>query len=168
MQTMTNSEKKHRRNYKNFLINPKFQLKYVFWMVSTGAGLALTYSVLFYNFANDSYKLIIELSKVPEETQVLMQYQLTKVILIQGVVTFIFLLCIGLVGVLFSHRVAGPLYKLKSAFERVKKGEGQLRIYFRKYDEFQEVALEFNKMLDQIQGQEVTKANSEKNDPLSV
>ncbi len=164
---MNSSGHKHQRYIKNFLINPQFQLKYVFWMVSTGAALAFTYSILFYNFANDTYKLIIEISKVPIETQAIMHYQLTKIILLQGVITFFFLCCIGMIGLLFSHRVAGPLYKLKSAFERVKKGEGQLRIYFRKYDEFQEVALEFNKMLDQIQGREVTRPTNEKPEALT-
>ena len=162
---MMNIGQKHRRNIKNYFINPRFQLKYVFWMVSTGAALALSYSLLFYNFASDSYQLIVELSKVSKETQVAMHNQLARVILIQGIITFIFLCCIAAIGVLFSHRAAGPLYKLKTAFERVKKGEGQLRIYFRKYDEFQEVALEFNKMLDQIQGQEVSK---KKNPPTDA
>jgi methyl-accepting chemotaxis protein len=161
MQTLTNAGHKHRRYIKNYLINPTFQFKYVFWMVLIGAVLALTYSMLFYNFARESYDLIIELSNVSKETQFTMHQQLGKVIFVQGLITFIFLFCIGLVGILFSHRVAGPLYKLKAAFERVKMGEHQLRIYFRKYDEFQDVAQEFNKMLDQMQGSDPKKPNSD-------
>jgi nitrate/nitrite-specific signal transduction histidine kinase len=155
METLTNTNHKHKRYVKNYLINPRFQLKYVFWMISTGAALALTYSMLFYNYAKQSYDLIIELSKVPKETQLMMHQELGRVMLVQGLITFVFLFCIGMIGILFSHRVAGPLYKLKTAFERVKMGEHQLRIYFRKYDEFQEVAQSFNKMLDQIQGSDV-------------
>jgi nitrogen fixation/metabolism regulation signal transduction histidine kinase len=55
---------------------------------------------------------------------------------------------IAVLGLILSHRTAGPLYHLNRVFEEVCRGNLKARAKFRQNDEFQEVAESFNKMMD--------------------
>jgi len=54
-------------------------------------------------------------------------------------------------GVLWSHRFAGPVYRLEKELDKVAKGNFSIRIKFRKKDELAEVALHMNKVLDHLE-----------------
>lgn len=55
------------------------------------------------------------------------------------------------IAVIFiSHRIAGPLQRLKAYMRRVGQGEFNLRLRFRTYDEIHDVADAFNQMVDDL------------------
>jgi len=49
-----------------------------------------------------------------------------------------------------SHRIAGPLHRLKMYMEKVENGDHSVRLKFRKSDAIHDVADSFNRMLDGI------------------
>jgi methyl-accepting chemotaxis protein len=51
-------------------------------------------------------------------------------------------------AVRFSHRVVGPGYRLRKAFQQVKEGDLQTRIRLRRGDHLTEVADSFNELLE--------------------
>ena len=64
-------------------------------------------------------------------------------------VIFIFVLVMSvaisvIVGIFFSHRVAGPLYGLRKQLDAIAAGAPPKPIQFRKNDYFQEIATSFN------------------------
>ena len=59
-----------------------------------------------------------------------------------------FLVLVALIGIVLSHRTAGPLYHFKKVFEEIRKGNKNARIQLRTNDEFSEVAESFNEMMD--------------------
>jgi methyl-accepting chemotaxis protein len=68
---------------------------------------------------------------------------------------------IGLLGVAASslvirntHRIAGPVYRLRKSFERVRDGDLDFVVSFRKLDRFHELAGEFSAMLESIRTRE--------------
>ena len=49
-----------------------------------------------------------------------------------------------LMSLLVSHRVAGPLYKLKSHFDKIRGGKFEPDLRFRKHDHFKDLADAYN------------------------
>ncbi len=61
---------------------------------------------------------------------------------------------IGLMGIYFTHKVAGPIYKMKSLLRQV--GEGKLSFHgrLRKGDELQDFFETFTKMVEQLKARQ--------------
>ena len=66
-------------------------------------------------------------------------------------VTVITTVCIVYMSVHLSHRIAGPMYRIKIALESMKQGEKPKRITLRKGDQLQELANLFNEVFDLIE-----------------
>jgi hypothetical protein len=136
---------KYQGGRKNFLINPKFQLSflaytlgvsmltigffyaadaYFFWKFhQLGQGLGLPSNHVFFQFLDEQ--------RATKNTYYA----------IAAGVTVSFL---TIWGMLLSHRVAGPLYRLRKHATSVAQGETMSDVRFRKGDFFQEVADAYN------------------------
>lgn len=58
------------------------------------------------------------------------------------------------VGLYFSHKLAGPIYRFKLELQRIADGRGWRTIRLRKGDDFQDVADVLNSALEHVQGTE--------------
>jgi len=70
-------------------------------------------------------------------------------------VIFTTLLTTGILGVvavlvtlLASHKIAGPIYRFEKDIQQVGEGDLRHRIRIRKNDQFQELAVSLNQMID--------------------
>jgi nitrogen fixation/metabolism regulation signal transduction histidine kinase len=64
---------------------------------------------------------------------------------------------IGLIvwlGLTLSHRVAGPIYRLKKSMKQVEDGDRNVRIHLRQRDQLTDVAERFNRMVDAVEERE--------------
>lgn len=61
--------------------------------------------------------------------------------------SFLLIILIGCGSIFLTHKIAGPFYRFRKAFEAVKKGELNTRIHLRKNDEGMHVAESFNEMI---------------------
>ncbi len=75
-------------------------------------------------------------------------YQLLLPTLI--VAEFIGLFIVGMMALIMSHRIAGPIYRLKMELKEIGKGDLSRTIKFRDKDEFKDVAVAVNTMLGEI------------------
>jgi hypothetical protein len=64
-----------------------------------------------------------------------------------GIAAGVILITSTIAGVLFSHRIAGPIYKLQKHFNGTAKSHGYSEVRFRKGDFFQELADAYNNHL---------------------
>ncbi len=62
------------------------------------------------------------------------------------------LIIIGIYGITFLHRVAGPVYRFRQTFLKVNRGEIPGEVKIREGDFFQEVATEINVVLKRLRG----------------
>jgi methyl-accepting chemotaxis protein len=53
-------------------------------------------------------------------------------------------------GIRYSHRIAGPLYRLDSKMRRIAEGEAPSPVSFRRKDQFLQLADSFNAMLARL------------------
>lgn len=96
----------------------------------------------------------------PIEVLAEVRYQL---ILRVSCILFATLIVLGVFGVFFLHRVAGPVYRFKQVFAKVNRGEIPPPIRLREEDFFTEAADEINRVLARLQSdQDKRKTVSEK------
>lgn len=141
---------KNQRRFKNFIINPAYQLKYVFWLTGTGLLLTLVNSAIFYSFTKENYAILVDLSPMTEDARSQLYAELHRIFLYLAVFSAAFLIFIAALGIYLSHRTAGPLYQFKRVFDDVRAGNRTSRLSLRPNDEFRDVADAFNQMMDSL------------------
>jgi HAMP domain-containing protein len=57
---------------------------------------------------------------------------------------------LAVIVIFISHRIAGPLYRLKMYMEKVENGDYSVKLNFRKNDAIHDVAESFNRMVNGI------------------
>jgi hypothetical protein len=65
--------------------------------------------------------------------------------------TVVFLICVilvfaGVLSVLYSHRIAGPLLRMRRCIDMLAEGKDIPPFHFRAYDEFKEVGVSFDRL----------------------
>ncbi|MBL6989532.1 MAG: hypothetical protein ISR65_07125 [Bacteriovoracaceae bacterium] len=64
---------------------------------------------------------------------------------------------IFIISIFFSHKLAGPIYKMKKILKNVRNNEGDQIVYLRKGDYFTDLASEINETLNTFTNHETTK-----------
>ncbi len=67
------------------------------------------------------------------------------------------LLFSGLISLLFSHAIAGPLFRLKRSLDMLAEGKDVQPFAFRHYDEFKELASSFERLRNFLKSKGVLK-----------
>ncbi len=139
-----------KRKVSNLLINPKFQKKYVFWMSSTGIILTCINATIIYFFTKENYEFLVEMLEMTDDAKNQMYQELYQIIGLLGISSLVFMIIVSIWGIILSHRVAGPLHKLKMSIDNITNGKTDTRVFFRKNDHFQDLAASFNDMMDEL------------------
>lgn len=162
-QTTTDSEKSglsffeklSRRKLRNYLfLNKQLQFNFAILLAVVGLFTAGYFIALFYIYAKDS---LLQLSNyVPDYllTNRFMQdtyrrFFLTVIFAMVG--EFIFVLLLGL---FFSHRIAGPLYAIGLKLKTIASGQVPDKLTLRKNDFLGEFADELNLAIEKIEAKQ--------------
>lgn len=140
----------YKRSWKNYLIDPSFQLKYAFWISGTGVMLVGSIAALFYRYIRENYAILVELSPMTDDLKIHMWAELDRIMIQLGIISALFLVCVTLLGIVLSHKAAGAVYHFKKIFRQIGDGQTEARIRLRPGDDFQEAAQEFNSMMDRL------------------
>jgi nitrogen fixation/metabolism regulation signal transduction histidine kinase len=129
---------------KNYFIERSFQAKFIVkFCILVGAGGLLTIGML-YLLAMRSTTVAIVNSEVLVKTTA----DFLLPILIQTVSVVVFLVSITtiIVTLFVSHKIAGPLYRLKKAMHDLGEGDFSAEINLRRFDQLKDIAQDFNNM----------------------
>ncbi len=128
---------------KTIFIKKGLQVKFVlFVLLSVLFGMVL-FSYQFLTFMQDIFRdHPVLLRRVYEEGPSLIYPLIMK--------STIFFALLAIVSALLSHRIAGPVYHFEKVCKEIKKGNKTIRVNLRKGDAFNDLAEEFNSMLDTI------------------
>lgn len=149
---MSNRPFKRRRKY---LIDRKFQLKYAVSILIFILITFFIFTVIFYQVG--FLPLLEKLRNVYPETRLF--------IILRGVyknliISFLLLLVVALGFAIFkSHKIAGPLFRLKYHIRQMSSGDFSTRVKLRKKDELKILADELN-LLSQNIGLLIEEANN--------
>jgi hypothetical protein len=139
---------KYRRRMRNYLLDVGLQLRYTMTIVIVAVFLTAGLGYKMYQATRDISK-VIELSgmadpSVADELQG--QFAASDRWVLWGIVGFgvVLVISVGAVGILITHKVAGPLFKISSFFARIRDNRiGPLPASLRKGDELQEFYASF-------------------------
>lgn len=140
-----------RRKIKNFWLMPAFQMKFVMVIFLTGFLFAACYIGFFYFYVWAQFKQLIQFANVTADMSGVLKGEMLSVFQLVVVVSIGFVFALLWVAIILSHRAAGPMYRFKKTFEQIRGGDMAARIHLRPHDDFQDVAQEFNLMMDQVQ-----------------
>jgi energy-coupling factor transporter transmembrane protein EcfT len=131
----------HKRSI--FLINPKFQLKFCLIVCSVVLISTLIYPVIIYDF----FDLLTD--KIPDLSNTIVTAK-KEMIMYLVIIQIVVLSLVFLIFIFLTHKVAGPLFKLKSHIYSIRSGAPISPVVFRTGDYFQDVAEELNLFLESV------------------
>ena len=151
-------QKPPKRLLRNYLLDPRFQLKYTGMVVLVTMVVAMVLGYFAYDFSKgqtESMTLSIAMTPEinPEAADDLTAYaeqEDQKVLL--GIIAGILILglSLALTGIIVTHKVVGPAYKLRRLLNEVADGHLKLAGRLRKGDELQELFEAFANMVENL------------------
>ena len=92
-------------------------------------------------------------NQIAEQQQSLVRHQKTMLTSLVGGLALM-VVAIGLLGIYFTHKVAGPIYKMKLLLKQVGDGKLTFRGGLRKGDELQDFFEAFSNMVEQLKARQ--------------
>lgn len=137
-----------RRRPRALLIDPKFQLNVITYAIVLGVvNFVILYAAFRYGFKM-FFNAGVDMKLSPQNAYFqLLRDQVDSFTLIFGMVGFANACIVIVGGLILSHRVAGPLYRLKTHISQINAGITTGDVKFRKKDYFQDLAEVYNEQL---------------------
>lgn len=129
-----------------FVINPKFQYKFSLFICSIVLIGSLIYPVTIF----DLYNKIIAMQPL---NQADLEANRNYLFVLLSVIQLAFMGIVFVVSIFLSHKIAGPMYKLKNHLQSIREGGEVKPIFFRNGDNFHEIAEEVNLLMDHLSSQ---------------
>lgn len=126
-----------------FLVNPSFQIKFSLLIGSLIFLSSLLYPLLFLDYFK-------ELASTYPEFHTVIQSAQSQFLLFLIFIQLLFSVIVLILFVFFTHKIAGPLYKLKMHLQHIREGEEIRPLTFRDGDYFHDVAEEVSEFLESI------------------
>ncbi len=130
----------------HFLIDPPFQLKFSLIVSSLIIISSLIYPVIMVDFLDE---IIAVNSSNPAKSAKIMAAR-NELIYYLVFVQIIFSALVFILFIFMTHKIAGPLYKLKAHLAGIREGEPISQLNFRYGDHFQDVADEVSLFLETL------------------
>ncbi len=110
----------------------------------------LVFGVLLYS-AKSNYDFLTTMGPTADVVKSQLRVHLLEMFKLLGIVGFVFILSLFVFGIVISHKTAGPLHQYKRVLEALSEGDIKARLVTRDGDDFKDVAVLFNKVMDKIQ-----------------
>jgi HAMP domain-containing protein len=152
---------KKQRKIRNYLIDRRFQLKYTGMVLLVTVSVASGLGYVAYRFSKgQTESLTAHIASQPDldadtatDLERFAQQEDRKIrnAIIFGVLLLTFAL--GATGIIVTHRVVGPAYRMKRLFAHVGGGKFEVTTGIRKGDELQELYQSFAEMIESLRDQ---------------
>ena len=152
------TKKVYKRRLRNYLIDVPFQLKYTGMVVAVTVLVASVLGALAYDYSRGQTEslaasIAAQPELDPEAAQNLEAFAAAKdqevlCAIVLGILALA--VALGLTGIVVTHRVVGPAYRMKRLFDKL--GQGQFRVSgdLRKGDELRELYASLAQMVDAL------------------
>ncbi len=147
-----------RRRLRNYLLDRRFQLKYTSVFVFTAISVAAVLGAIAYDYSHGQTEaLSAQLAAHPDfqadmvnklESWSSAQDRKVLMAILSGIA--ILALVLGITGIIITHRMVGPAYRLKKMFYETEKGRYRMPGRLRRGDELQDVFDAFVRVIDAL------------------
>lgn len=134
-----------------YWIVPSIQGRFMAWLVAVSAVVATTVSLALMILVWMPLSHNLAWSSANVQPDELMSSMVRSVLLTTAILIVFFGLVALAAGLLVSHKVAGPIYRIGMVAGQVGQGQMDKRIALRRGDYVRELADKLNSMLDQVE-----------------
>ncbi|MBL7158062.1 MAG: hypothetical protein ISS91_00925 [Candidatus Omnitrophica bacterium] len=136
---------KYRRS--QYIVRKGFQLKYIGLIL--GIVLISSFIVGYTIYYNSWVLLGDSLAKVYPQGRLAAIFHSVNIKLVVNIF-FVTILCVG-IGIVTSHKIAGPIYRIKAFVNGLTNGDCAQRLHLRKGDDLQDLADALNKLAEKLE-----------------
>lgn len=137
---------------KNWIIYPAFQLRLILAnLLVMLVVLGCTFFAIKKSYQNLHTEGISAQLAADHPYFGFVNYQSDMVFSYLGIAFFVAFILSTIVSIYVSHKVAGPIVRLRGHFKRIADGDSVEKVAFRKGDFFSDLPEEINKALEKIQ-----------------
>lgn len=126
-----------------FVVNPKFQYKFSLVVCSLVLICSMIYPLRIYDIFEQIFALNPDMAEKIKSNR-------DQLLLFLGIMQLAILGIVFVITIFISHKIAGPMYKLKTYLTNIKNGGEVTPLYFRKGDYFSEIADDVNDFIHGI------------------
>ena len=153
------SERKGQRQLRNYLLDPKFQIKYVSMVVGVTVVVAAVLGIIAYGYSKGQTQMLTmakmaQYTELDDQTYEFIRQEAEKAdrSVILGIIggIAVMVLSLGLTGIVVTHRLVGPAYKIKRLLRDVRDGHLRVDSRLRRGDELQDLFLAFEEMVSAL------------------
>lgn len=135
---------------RKYIVNPNMQWKIIFQLIFTGFVLLAGFYYFEMTFLNKFLQLpadgCLEANKVICQRSLLLKSTLDKLFLLKALLIVI---CLLFWGVIFSHKIAGPVFRITKTLICLKEGQLPRPINLRKGDLLHDIACLVNELIEE-------------------
>lgn len=135
----------NRRSFKNYFIDRRFQTKYFLLTILLLGTYTFVFTFILFLPSILTLYLDYPLDEKAEAARTFL--------ILHGTVwptTVAVILIFGILSIFLTHKIAGPVYRLKQALAELLGGNLDSRIHLRKWDDLQELAAQVNLFSDEM------------------
>ncbi len=147
---MTEAKKTYKRSIKNYVLNPRMQLRIGIYFVAFGFGMAAFMTLVFYMQIQQIEALIYSIQGMPTEIQYEIGLMLSSLVKVMILFFFVFIISSVIYGLIVSHRIAGPMHAILAYIEDLKKGNYESSRKLRDYDELGPIMTSLHELADKL------------------
>jgi HAMP domain-containing protein len=152
---------KTQRRVRNYLIDRRFQLKYTGMVLLVTVSVAGGLGYMAYGFSQGqtealTMQIATQLDLDADTATDLEQFALQEDRKIRNAIVagvLLLTLALGLTGIIVTHRVVGPAYRMRRLFQHVADGKFEVTTGIRKGDELQDLFHSFADMVESLRDQ---------------
>jgi HAMP domain-containing protein len=152
---------KKQRRMRNYLIDRRFQLKYTGMVLFVTVSVASGLGYVAYGFSQGqteqlTMQIATQLDLDADTATDLEQFAQEEDRKIRNAIivgVLLLTLALGFTGIIVTHRVVGPAYRMKRLFAHVGEGKLEVTTGIRKGDELQELFHSFADMVESLRDQ---------------
>jgi hypothetical protein len=131
---------------RTYLIDRRFQLKYVLLLMGWGAVMSLLFGL----WAWQAHQQAAELLARDAEQQALLHQADRTLLVALAAIALLSMLALGLLGFIITHRVAGPVWVMGLELAELARGKYPARRGLRRGDELQSLHGRFHQAIDAL------------------
>ena len=141
--------KRIKRSY--FLIDRPFQIKYALFLSLCGGLVAALFASHIFYFLGEYFSLFMPgYQNNPNAMQFVAKEQ-KNILLYVSLLTLLVMSLLFFIGILVTHRMAGPVMVIRKKLEDLSGDNFSVRVRLRKGDEFKNLARAFNDLAQHLE-----------------
>jgi signal peptidase II len=141
---------KNKRQLKNIIINPEFQLKLVFYFFSVSLAILGVMILILNIYITDLHKILSNVDHISINDLELALASLNKILYVSIVFVLAALGTTVVFTTIISHRIAGPMFAIVKYIEQMLAGDYDNKRILRPSDELHPIMEKLHELSDQL------------------